>query len=260
MVDGYQPLTDSQWQVIAPLLPLQRKRRLCLRQVVDALRYVCRTGCQWRSLPACFPPWSAVYYYFARWQTTGLLHRLNEAANRADRLACKRLPTPSLALVDAQSVKLAPRLGQQRGLDAHKRVNGRKRQVLCDTGGRIWRVHVHAANGHDSRAAAPLLPTPTQLRPAWASRLRRVLTDKAYCGRFAQHVQALGWQHHVASRPPSATRGFVPVAQRWVVERTFAWLNCFRRLAMDYERTTASHAAWLLVANLTMTLRRATAH
>ena len=86
-----------------------------------------------------------------------------------------------------------------------------------------------------------------------------VLTDKAYCGQFAQHVQALGWQHHVASRPPTATRGFVPVAQRWVVERTFAWLNYFRRLAMDYERTTASHAAWLLVANLTMTLCRATA-
>ena len=72
-------------------------------------------------------------------------------------------------------------------------------------------------------------------------------------------MQALGWQQQVASRPPSATRGVVPVAQRWVVERTFAWLNCFRRLAIDYERTTASHAAWLLLANLTMTLRRATA-
>ncbi|OWP61886.1 hypothetical protein CDA63_16995 [Hymenobacter amundsenii] len=73
-------------------------------------------------------------------------------------------------------------------------------------------------------------------------------------------MQALGWQHQVASRPPSATRGFVPVAQRWVVERTFAWLNYFRRLAMGHERTAASHAAWLPVANLTMTLRRATAH
>jgi transposase len=259
MVECYQPLTDSQWQVIAPLLPLQRKGRLCLRQVLDAMRYICRTGCQWRSPPATFPPWPAVYYYFARWQIAGTLQRLNEAANRADRLARNRLPTPSLALVDAQSVKLAPRLGQQRGLDAHKRVNGRKRQVLCDTGGRIWRVLVYAANGHDSRAARPLLPLATHLRPAWASRLRMVLTDKAYRGRFAQHVQALGWQHQVASRPPSTSRGFVPVARRWVVQRTFAWLNCFRRLAVDYERTTSSHAAWLLVANLTITLQRATA-
>jgi transposase len=165
---------------------------------------------------------------------------------------------PSLALVDAQSVKLTPRLAQQRGLDAHKRINGRKRQVLCDTGRRIWRVVVHAANGHDSRGAQPLLPTHNQLHPAWASRLRSVLTDKAYQGRFAQQVQALGWQHQVASRPPTVTRGFVLLAQRWVVGRTFAWLNCFRRVVMDYERQPASHMAWLLVANLTMSLRRAT--
>ena len=156
-----------------------------------------------------------MYYYFARWQTDGTFQRLNQAHNRADRLARNRLPTPSLALVDAQSVKLAPRLNQQRGLDAHKRVNGRKRQVLCDTGGRIWRVHVHAANGHDSRAAQPLLPRRDQLRPAWASRLRTVLTDSAYQDHFAQQIQALGWQHEVASRPPSAVRGFVLVAKRW---------------------------------------------
>ena len=89
-----------------------------------------------------------MYYYFAQWHADGTLELLSQASNRADRLAQGRRPTPSLALVDAQSVKLAPRLNQQRGLDAHKRVNGRKHQMLCDTGGRIWRVQVHAANGH----------------------------------------------------------------------------------------------------------------
>ena len=151
----------------------------------------------------------------------------------------------------------APRVDRQLSLDAHKRVNGHKRQVLCDTGGRIWRVQAHAANGHDSRAAPSMPPLARQLRPAWASRLRRVLTDTAYCGQFAHHGHALGWQQHVVSRPPSATRSSVPVAQRWVVERTFAWLNCFRWLAVDYERTTHSHAAWLLTANLTTTFQRA---
>ena len=101
------------------------------------MRYKCRAGCHWRNLPTCFPPWPAVYYYFARWRANGTFEHLSQASNRADRLAQGRLPTPSLALVDAQSVKLAPRLGQARGLDAHKRVNSRKRQVLCDTGGRI---------------------------------------------------------------------------------------------------------------------------
>jgi transposase len=258
MVAGYQPLTDSEWQIISAHLNLRRKRRYPLRQVLDAVRYGCRTGCQWRCLPISFPPWSLVYYYFARWQADGTWHRLSQASNRADRQARHRPPTPSLGLVDAQSVNLAPRLGQQRGLDAHKWVNGRKRQVLCDTGGRIWRVAVHAANGHDSRAAQPLLPPRQGLRPAWASRLRIILTDKAYRGRFTRQVQALGWQHQVASRPPSKERGFVPVAKRWVIERTFAWLKCFRRLAVDYERSPASHEAWLLVANLTMSLRRAT--
>jgi len=178
MVDAYYPLPNSQWQVMEPLLPTNRKRRHSLRQLLDAMRYICRTGCQWQNLPTCFLPWPAVYYYFARWRADGTFERLSHVSNQLDRLG--RLPTPSLALVDAQSVELAPRLGQQRGLAAHKRVNGRKRQVLCDTGGRIWRVVVHAANGHDSRGEQPLLPTQSQLRPAWASRLRSVLTDKAY--------------------------------------------------------------------------------
>ncbi|MGI4737316.1 MAG: transposase [Janthinobacterium lividum] len=131
---------------------------------------------------------------------------------------------------------MAPRLGPQRGLGAHKRVNGRQRQVLWDTGGRLWRVAVRAANVHDSRGAQPLLPARNHLRPAWASRLRSVSTDKAYQGRFAQQVQALGWQHPVASRPPTAARGFGPVAKRWLVDRAFAWLNRFRRVVMEYER------------------------
>lgn len=224
-------------------LNVRRRRRHRFRQVLDAVRYVCRTGCQWRCLPASFPPWPSVYYYFSHWQADGTWERLSQASNRADRLAQQRPPTPSLALVDAQSVSLAPRLREQRGLDAHKYVNGRKRQLLCDTGGRIWRVTVHAVNGHDSRAAQPWLAAPHTLRPAWAARLRTVMTDKAYQGRFARQVQALGWQHQVASRPPSATRSVGPVARRWVIERTFAWLKCFRRLAVDYERTPASHVA-----------------
>ena len=95
MVDGHQPLTDSQWQVIAPLLPIHRKHRHCLRQVLDAVRYTCRNGCQWRSLPAAFPPWSAVYYYFRRWQLLGRWQRLNEAVKQADRRAAGRPATPS---------------------------------------------------------------------------------------------------------------------------------------------------------------------
>ncbi|RSK46385.1 IS5 family transposase [Hymenobacter perfusus] len=158
MVDGYQSLTDSQWQVMACLLPAQGRRRLCLHQVVDALLYVCRTGGQWRALPAEFPAWTAVYCYFYRWQQTGLWARLNTVLNALDRLHDGREALPSLVCVDSQSVKLAPRIFEHRGLDGGKRVNGRKRQILTDSGGHIWATHVHAANGHDSCGALGLLP------------------------------------------------------------------------------------------------------
>lgn len=252
MVDGHQPLTDSQWQVIAWLLPLHRKRRHCLRQMLDAIRYICRTGCQWRSLPSCFPPWSAVYYYFRRWQLTGLWQRLNEAVVQADRMAAKRPAMPSLVCVDSQSVRLAPRIHEHRGLDGGKHVNGRKRQIVTDVQGRILACRVHAANGHDGVEALQLLP----IRPGWGRRLVTVVTDKSYRGRFARHLARLGLTHQVGSRPPSAERGFVPVAKRWVVERTFAWLTGFRRLAIDYEFTPRSHETWLFIANTTMCLNR----
>jgi transposase len=233
------------------VLPVQRRRRLNLRRVVEAIFYVCRSGCQWRNLPAEYPAWTAVYYYFYRWQRTGLWQQLNTLVNALDRLAQQRDACPSLVCVDSQSVRLAPRIHEHRGTDGGKHVNGRKRQLLVDTGGRIWAAHVHAANHHDGAAALALLPH----RPWWGGRLHAVVTDNGYRGRFAEHLFTLGLRHELASKPPSA-RGFVPVAKRWVVERTFAWLTGFRRLAIDYEYTPASHVAWLLVANITFCLNR----
>lgn len=120
--------------------------------------------------------------------------------------------------------------------------------------GRIFACRVHTANGHDGVEALCLLPA----IPVWGTRLLTVVTDKGYRGWFARQVAALGLVHQIGSRPPTA-RGFVPVAQRWVVERTFAWLTGFRRLAIDYEFTPHSHETWLLVANITMCLTRLTA-
>ncbi|GAC1604694.1 MAG: hypothetical protein NVS3B25_33990 [Hymenobacter sp.] len=168
-------------------------------------------------------------------------------------MAAGRAATPSLVCLDSQSVRLAPRIFEHRGLDGGKRVNGRKRQILNDVDGRILACRVHAANGHDGGEARHLLPR----RPVWGTRLRTVVTDKSYRGRFAQHLSRLGLGHQVGSRPPSP-RGFVPVAKRWVVERTFAWLTGFRRLAIDYEFTPRSHETWLLLANLSMCLTRLT--
>lgn len=126
----------------------------------------------------------AVYCYSARWRADGTFEHPNQVSNRADRLAQGQLPTPLLALVDAQSVKLAPSLGQQRGLNAYKRVNDRKRQVICDTDRRIWRVVVHAADEHDSRGAQLLLPACNQLRPTWAIILHITIKVKVLSYKF----------------------------------------------------------------------------
>jgi transposase len=179
MVDSYQPLSDSHWQFITSqvLLPgLSRSRRHSLRAVLDAVFYLCRTGYQWRALPDSFPPWSAVCYHFRRWQQSETWQQVNEALNWADREREQRAPTPSLLCGDSQSVKLAPRIFEYRGTDGGKHVNGRKRHVLVDSGGRIWAVHVTAVNVSDSRGGVSLLAAlPRQ-------RLTTILTDANYRG------------------------------------------------------------------------------
>lgn len=251
MTKQFEELTDSQWAAISPFFNLKRKRKHDLRVMMNALLYMVRIGCQWRNLPPNFPPWRAVNYYFEQWKQNGTLVRVNEQLNRLDRLREERAADPSMMCVDSQSVKLSPRIYEHRGVDAHKKVNGRKRQLLVDTGGRIWRVRVHAAQEHDGVSASPLL----EERESLGTRLKKILGDAAYSGVFAQKARACGLEFEQASRPESA-QGFVPIAKRWVVERTIAWTNFFRRIVKDYEYTVQSSAAWVILANLTIMMQR----
>ena len=251
MTKQFEELTDSQWGAISPFFNIKRKRRLDLRCVMDALLYMIRTGCQWRNLPKNFPRWRAVNYYFEKWKGDGTLLSVNDELNKLDRLREEREATPSVMCVDSQSVKLSPMIFEHRGVDAHKKVNGRKRQLLVDTGGRLWRVRVHAAHEHDGGSACPLIAPGEGL----GMRLEKILGDAAYGGVFAKEALGQGLVFEKASRPETA-QGFVPVAKRWVVERTIAWTNFFRRIVKDYEYTVQSSATWLILANLTIMLHR----
>ena len=122
-------LTDPQWDAISPFFNLERKRKLNLRQVMNALLYVVRTGCQWRNLPPQWPNWQAVYYYFDKWKNNGLFEKINRIVNQLDRKQEGREEYPSIFSIDSQSVKLSPRIFEDRGIDANKKVNGRKRQL-----------------------------------------------------------------------------------------------------------------------------------
>lgn len=251
MTKQFKELTDSQWDAISPFLDLQRKRAVNLREVMNALLYLVRTGCQWRNLPDSFPKWRAVNYYFECWKKDGTLILMNDTLNILDRLREEKFATPSLMCVDSQSVKLSPMIYEDRGIDSNKKVNGRKRQLLVDTGGRLWRAVVHAANRHDGPGGSPLLED----IEAFDMRLEKILGDDAYGGVFAKNARAKGLVFERASRPESA-QGFVPIAKRWVVERTIAWTNFFRRIVKDYEYTVQSSATWLILANMTIMLQR----
>ena len=252
MTKQWTPLTDSQWAAISPFFPLQRKRKHDLRRIVNTILWLLRTGCQWRNLPYEDLPWQSVYYYFQRWKADGTFELVNMALNKVDRLQAHREVFPSVVCVDSQSVKLAPMIWEERGLDVHKRVNGRKRQLLVDTQGRLWVASVHGAHQPDGRGAIPLI---TSLLWRTGERLEKVYGDQAYNGVFAGALSDWSIDFEKASRPESA-QGFIPVAKRWVVERTIAWTNFFRRLVKDYEYTVSSSVSWLYLANIQIMLQR----
>lgn len=249
MAPRYTRLTDSQWEVIKPLIDVQRKRKYSLRDILNALLWIVRTGCQWRNMESSFPPWKTVYYYFEKWSKDGTLEKANRELNRHEREQMGREAEPSLGISDSQSIKLLPMIFESRGIDGNKFINGRKRQILTDTLGRIWRVHVHPANEHDSPAGVKLLN--------WGEeemqRLEKIIADKAYRGTFAKAAEAKQIEFEVPVRPKDQ-KGFVVEAKRWVVERTFAWLNFYRRVVIDYERTTKSSESFLYLANISMVL------
>lgn len=251
MTKKFEELNDSQWAAISEFFDINRKRKHDLRIIVNALFYIVRTGCQWRNLPPCYPPWRAVNYYFERWKRDNRLEQINEKLNQLDRQKVGKEAFPSLMCIDSQSVKLAPMIFEDRGIDANKKVNGRKRQFLVDSDGRLWRVLVHAANLHDGVASCSILDTCSGI----CKRLKKILGDKAYGGIFASKMLESSFEFESVSRLESS-KGFVPLAKRWVVERSIAWTNFFRRVVKDYEYTTSSSESWLLLANSAIMLHR----
>ena len=249
-------LTDEQWALIEPLIPGTaggRPRRTPMRDVLDALFYVNRTGCQWRYLPKDFPPKSTVWEYFGRWRRDGTLATIHDALREKVRRAEGRRATPSAAAIDSQSVR-ATEGGEARGVDAHKKVKGRKRHIVVDTLGLLLAVTVTAAGLDDGRAAPDVLgQLPQDLFP----RLRLVWADQKY-----HNHELYGWLAEYAHydleivRRPEGARGFVLLPRRWTVERTFAWLGRCRRLTVDRERTTLSCEAMIHTAMIHLMLNR----
>lgn len=254
MESQYKRLTDSQWAILKPVLPVKRKRKYGLRVILDGIFWCLRLGNQWRNLPeTLFPKWQLVYYYFRKWQTDGTLEKLNWHLNRLERKRQGKAATPSILCIDSQSVKVAPFVSQQTGVDGNKKVKGRKRHVITDTLGLVWGVVVHAAHLADGATASRVVDP---LR-GYLHRMKKILADAAYEQVFLAWVVAnmIGVELEIASKPP-ASAGFVPIKWRWVGERTFGAFNFFRRLDKDHEKTTKSAEAWVLWLNCQLILNR----
>jgi putative transposase len=252
-------LTDPQWRVIAGYLPRYRPggrgrpRIWPLRQIVDAILYVDRTGCPWRYLPASFPPWQTVYGYFAAWRDDGTLARLHGGLRAAVRAAAGRDAQPTAAVIDSQSVRAADTVPKAtRGWDAAKKVNGRKRHIAVDATGLLLDVVITAASVQDRDAARPLL---WNLRRA-CPRVQLAWADSGYqAHRLTAWATALRITLQIVRRPDDL-HTFTVLPRRWVVERTFAWISKHRRTIRDYEKLPASHEAMILWAMTALMTRR----
>jgi putative transposase len=214
-----------------------------LRQVINAILYSLKTGCQWRQLPREFPAWTAVYYYFRRWSADGTWARLHHLLHARLRQKLGRHKHPTAGCLDSQSVKCTAVPGV-RGFDAGKGVNGRKRHLLVDTLGWLLAVRVTAANVQDRDGARWLL---SQL-PGGCKKLRKVWADGGYSGRLVQWVTERFKFYLTVVLRPKQTKQFVLLPRRWVVERTFGWLNHSRRLSKSYERLTRTDETWIYIA------------
>lgn len=246
-------VTDSQWEVISSFFDAQRKRKYSLREIVNAIFYLTRSGVQWRMLPKDFPPYGIVNYYFRVWQGKGLWEQINQHLVCLKRLQQGREASPSVSIVDSQSVKNRERGLPDKGFDGNKKVKGRKRHFAVDTLGLVLAVVVGMANEHDSKAAQNLL---LKLAAAGFKRIKIIIGDGAY-QYLAEWISIhLNWALHIFKRSDTACPGFKVLPQRWKVERTISWLMWFRRLSLDYEAYPETSETFVLLANVQMILRK----
>ncbi|PYE53633.1 IS5 family transposase [Deinococcus yavapaiensis] len=270
-------LTDREWRILEPLVPLAkqggRPRKHPLRDILDAIFYVDRSGCSWRMLPHEFPPWKTVYHYFRQFRLDGTWKRMQDELRRMARMAAGRSPEPTAAILDSQSIRTSQR-GGPRGYDGAKKISGRKRHLLVDTLGLPLLIKVLPANISDRDGGEDVLLEAKQAIPP----LRHLFVDQGYRGQWVKWVEGeVGWTVEVVARPRKIRgiwwpkdqplpdwyfealeeqKKFKVIPRRWVVERSFAWYSFHRRLVRDYEFLPETTEAFLQVAATHLLVRR----
>ncbi|MFF2129752.1 IS5 family transposase [Streptomyces olivochromogenes] len=257
-------LSDGQWSLIEPVITAWKDRHrsvsghqgaYAMREIVNAILYQGRTGCQWAYLPNDLPPKSATYYYFAAWRDDGTDQVIHELLRCQVRERARRLEDPTLVVLDTQSVHVAAGVpASTTGLDPGKRVPGRKRGLAVDVLGLVIAVTVLSANTHDNAAGIALLD---QVAEHTGGTVEKALVDQGFKNQVATHGTLLGIDVETVQRNPE-DKGFVPQPKRWRVEQTYGILILHRRLVRDYEHRPASSASRVYWAMTQVMARRLT--
>lgn len=251
---GYDSdVNDQEWAFCCPYLVLMEpdapQRVHDLRAVFNALRYVVRNGCRWRALPNDLPPWEAVYQQGQRWMKAGCFEAMAHDLRQLVRLALDRNPQPTTTILDGRTMQSTPESGGRAGYDGYKRRKGSKVHIAVDTLGHLLALTVTPADAQERSQVAPLAE---QIQQATGQNVELAYVDQGYTGENPLFDAAEKGIDLVVVRLPGAKKGFVLLPKRWVVERSFAWLSRFRRLARDYERLpgTLAQLHWLAFACL----------
>lgn len=251
-------LTDAEWGLIADLIPTPASNHITggrppayhRRDILNAILYVARTGCQWRLLPHDFPKWKTVYDYFVLWHDRGIFEEMNDRLRKETRMLAGRNPEPTAGVIDSQSVKIVANIGFA-GFDGAKKVNGRKRHIVTDTLGLLLHVVVHDASIPDRIGAQQVIAEVAII----CKTIQTIFADQGYTGKLIALVKD-SFSITLSIIKRSEVRVFHLLPRRWVVERTFGWFGFYRRLAKDYERYPTHSEAFVYIAMSTIMLHR----
>lgn len=248
---------DDEWAFVAPYLTLMTEdapqRDYPLREVFNGLRWLARAGAQWRMLPNDLPPWYTVYQQTQRWLKAGVFEALVHDLRALLREIDGRAPQPSAAIFDARTLQSSPESGARAGYDGHKKRRGSKVHIAVDTLGQLLALLVTPANEQERAQVAELAE---QVQEVTSDTVEVAFVDQGYTGeKPAEEARAHGIRLEVV-KLPTAKRGFVLLPRRWVVERSFAWMARFRRLARDYERLPETLAGLHFLAFAMLMLKR----
>ena len=249
-------LSAKSWQIIEKLLLIQRKSRWSLKDIVDAILYVTKNGCVWRDLPADFPCWQTVYWYFRKWVKDGTWERINGCVIVDYRVKVDKNAQPTVAIIDSQSAKNSPTCTDNVGVDGGKLIKGRKRFYIVDTLGNLLDSFVTAANCYDGTTAIKYWEV-LSLHNILLENIQIVYADGTFGGTFKQQMhEKMGITVEIP-KTPIAQKGKMTIHEkRWIVERSIAWTLNNRRCAKDYERKVENANAYLIIANISRVVRK----